>query len=601
MTINVLTRSLTRIIMPVKITRYPNVMRCFVFRVAIVVLVGLFVFVSPTFSQIQEADLEAIRLTKIVTAVRTTESITLDGRLEEPAWELAIPAKDFSQRLPAFGAAPTEPTEFRVVYDEDNLYFGVTAFDSGAAPTVINEIVQDFNFFNSDVISIVIDSLRDRRSGFGFVVNPAGALYDMQISNDGQLNVDWDGVWDVKVRRDEKAWYAEFAIPFNTLRFSNAEDQEWGINMTRAIRAKNEESVWSPVPLRYRATRVSLAGSLRGLENIRQGLNLQVKPFVTAGVTQQRTGDQLLKVRSLTKLDDYDGGVDLKYSLTSALTLDATYRTDFAQVEADQQQVNLTRFSLFFPEKRNFFLENAGTFGFGPGGNLVPFFSRRIGLNAAGNPVPIIGGARVSGRVDRYDVGFLTMKTEELGSTPSNNYLVGRVKGSILRNSWLGGLVTSRDSTTAGDYNRVYGADAHLQFFEKLEFDSYLLKSDTPGRTDSDLARRFQTGWIDNELTITAQYNQVQANFNPEVGFIRRPNNTQYAGEFFWRPLIAGNSIRNLTFGSTMEYFEGGNGTLETRTQDATVGIQFESNANANFTVNRTFDRLLNPFEFSGY
>jgi len=562
-----------------------------IFRIILV----CFAFVLSAFATpAQEPiDFEAVRQTRVMTAVRITDEISLDGRLEERAWELAAPAKDFIQRVPRLGAPASDQTEIRILYDDKNLYIGAKAFDSDPKHTVISEITEDFSFFNNDVISVVLDTLHDRRSGFAFVVNPAGARYDVQISNDGVLNADWDGVWDVKVSRDREAWYAEFSIPFNTLRFSSAAVQEWGVNITRAIRYRNEESVWTPVPVRYRGTRVSLAGTLQGLENIRQGLNLYVKPFVTAGLTQQRAANEMTTVRSLTRFKDYDGGVDAKYSLNSSLTLDATYRTDFAQVEADQQQVNLTRFSLFFPEKRNFFLENSGTFSFGPGGNLVPFFSRRIGLNAAGNQIPIVGGARVSGKISQYDVGFLAMKTEKLGGTPSNSYTAGRVKRNLLRNSWVGALVTSRDSTTSGDYNRVYGSDAHFQFYDKLEFDSYLLGSNTPGREGKNQARRFQTGWVDDELTVTAQYNQVQANFNPEVGFIRRPNNIQYAGEFFWRPLLRQSDlIRNLTFGSTIEYFEGGSGNVETRSQDLTLGIQFESNANANFIVTNTFDRL---------
>ena len=259
--------------------------------------------------------------------------------------------------------------------------------------------MQDFNFGQSDALNLILDTLHDRRSGFMFMTNPGGARRDGQTSNDGESgNIDWDGVWDVKVSRYDGGWIAEYVIPFKTLRFSGTPSQEWGFNMTRAVRRANEESNWAPIPIRFSATRVSLAGTLRGLENIRQGRNINVKPFVVAGSTQVRTGERLETTRSLGRLKDYDGGVDAKYSLTPSLTLDATYRTDFAQVEADQQQVNLTRFNLFFPEKRDFFLENSGTFAFGPGGNLVPFFSRRIGLSAAGTPIPIIGGGRLSGR-----------------------------------------------------------------------------------------------------------------------------------------------------------------------------------------------------------
>ena len=301
---------------------------------------------------------------------------------------------------------------------------------------------------------------------------------------------------------------------------------------------------------------------------------------------------------------DYDGGVDAKYSLTPSLTLDATYRTDFAQVEVDQQQVNLTRFSLFFPEKRDFFLENTSNFGFGPSSfgrtsfgrsdNLIPFFSRRIGLSATGDPIPIIGGMRVSGRVNQYDIGFLAMKTERLGSTPSNNFLVGRLKRNLLTNSWVGTIFTNRDSAIAGDYNRVYGFDAYFQFYSKLQFDSYLLGSDTPGKVGNSQSRRFATAWQDDELVIGAEYNLVQSNFNPEVGFVRRGDMAQYRGTFAWKPLIRNSEvIRNLNFATSVDYYEGSrSGKVETRTEDITVGILFENGGSIDFTTDETFDRL---------
>ena len=539
-------------------------------------------------------DYEAVRLSRIVSAIRISEEIALDGRLEEPAWKLASPAIDFIQNTPRPGEPAQHPTEVRFLYDDTNLYVGVTCFQGPDAPIVVNDLVQDFNFGQSDAINLILDTLHDRRSGFMFMTNPGGARRDGQTSNDGESgNIDWDGVWDVKVSRFEGGWIAEFEIPFKTLRFSGTPSQEWGFNMTRAVRRANEQSNWAPIPIRFSATRVSLAGTLRGLNNIRQGRNINVKPFFAAGSAQVRTGERLETARSLGRLQDYDGGADAKFSLTPSLTLDATYRTDFAQVEADQQQVNLTRFNLFFPEKRDFFLENSGTFAFGPGGNLVPFFSRRIGLSAVGTPIPIIGGGRLSGQVDKYDVGFLAMKTEDLGVTPSNNYVVGRVKRNLLSSSWVGALMTSRNSSAA-DFNRVYGADAHFQFFQRLEFDSYLLRSDTPGRPGKNLAKRFQTAWRDDEFSINGQYNQVQTNFNPEVGFIRRRDNSQYQGDVSWQPqLRSSDLIRNLTFSTGVDYYQGGTGDIETRVQEATMGIEFESNANASFTIANTFDRLL--------
>src|SRR5205823_6774551 len=295
---------------------------------------------------------------------------------------------------------------------------------------------------------------------------------------------------------------------------------EWGVNLSRFIVSKNEQSFWSPIPIRFSMSRISQSGTLKGLEGIHQGRNLKIKPFATAGLTQARATNG-----STQTTNNHDGGVDIKYSLTPSLTLDGTYRTDFAQVEVDQQQVNLTRFNLFFPEKRDFFLENAGIFTFGAGIgnqssnnlNLIPFFSRSIGLSG-GTPIPIVGGARLTGRTGDYDIGFLTMKTEErsdgVRSVPSNNFVVGRLKRNFSTSSWIGALTTSRNSTVAGDYNRVYGPDAHFQFFNKLDFDAYLLKSDTAGKSGKNQARRVGVGWRDDELVVSTEYNAVQSNFN---------------------------------------------------------------------------------------
>jgi hypothetical protein len=542
-------------------------------------------------------DYETARLTKVVTAVRIREKITIDGYLDEPAWQLASPATDFTQwgrpGLPA-----TNKSEVRFLYDDDNLYVGFDCWDKDIAHRVVNELREDFNFRATDGVSVYIDSLHDRRSGFMVGTNPVGARRDSQISNDGNSNNNWDGVWDVKVSVDERGWIAEFVIPFKTLRFSNAPEQEWGLNLSRRILSLSEEDVWAPIPIRFGCCfKVSLAGTLRGLENLNPGRNLKVKPFVTAGITDVRNGGQMQRIRSLGGLKDYEGGVDVKYGLTPSLTLDMTYHTDFAQVEADQQQVNLTRFSLFFPEKRDFFLENAGTFTFGPGENLIPFFSRRIGLSGSGVPIPIVAGARLTGTADRYDIGLLAMKAEKLDTSastiPSNNFFVGRVKRNLLTRSWVGTIVTSRDSTTVGDYSRMYGTDAHFVFHDRLEFDSYVLRSDMPGKTGKNQARRFQTGWRENEWAITGQYNQVQANFNPEVGFVRRKNHSQYSADFAWTPQLRNSeTIRNLNFATTVDYFKGGTGKIETRRQDLTLGIRFQSNGAASFTMAQTFDRL---------
>ena len=558
--------------------------------------------VSPAFSQDigpGGIDYETAHLSRVLEAVRITGEITLDGRLDEPEWNLASPATDFTQRQPFTGSPSHERTEVRVLYDDDNLYVGYYCFDSDAARMVVNGLERDFFFIRSDSVTFTVDSLHDRQSGFEFATNPLGAKYDTQFGSDGATaNPDWDGVWDVKTTRNGDGWIAEFMIPFKTLRFSDSPSQEWGVNFGRRVLRVNEVGSWAPIPTRYNAHRVSLAGTLTGLEGIRQGRNLWIKPFVTGGVTQVRdTSGQLQTIQALSDVTGQQVGGDLKYSLTPSLTLDATFHTDFAQVEVDQQQVNLTRFNLFFPEKRDFFLENAGTFTMGPGGNLLPFFSRRIGLSAAGTPIPIVGGVRVSGKLNAYDVGFLEMQTEQQGATPSNNYLVGRVRRNLLSSSWIGGLVTNRDSTVAGDYNRVYGADAHFQFRGKLEFDGYLLQSDTPGKSGSNQARRLQSAWKDDELVISGEYNEVQPNFNPELGFVRRPDLAQYVGEVAWRPRLLGSpTIRSLNFAASVDYNEGSaSDELETQVQEATLGISFQDGASITFAAEDTFDRLAQP------
>ena len=548
-------------------------------------------------------DYNTIQFSRIAEAVPVEGAISIDGRLDEPAWREAPVVADFIQWEPSPGEPATEPTEVRFLYDSQNLYIGAICWDSDTGNLRITQLDEDFDGQDQDGFGITLDTLKDERSGFFFGTNPAGAKRDSQIANDGfGMNRDWDGVWDVRVTVDGEAWIAEFVIPLKTLRFAEAGVQEWGLNMVRRVRRKTEDSHWTPLPRRYRVNRVSMAGTLRGVEVGRQGRNLKFKPFATTAFSQIRRDGQ-------TDTDtDFDGGFDAKYSVTQALTLDLTYRTDFSQVEADQQQVNLTRFSLFFPEKREFFLENSGTFSFGQPinrfgggghfgpGDLIPFFSRRIGL-ISGTPVPIVGGARLTGQAGTYDVGALTMKTESFGDIPSNNYMVGRVKKNLLQNSWIGAIVTSRDSSEARDYNRLYGVDSRFRFMQNLEIGSYVLQSDTPGLDGRAQARQFETAWLSNDLTVNAGYFEAQENFNPELGFIPRRDVEKYSGNVNWRPRINSHGIRNFFFGSRVDYFQSSSGNdMETRRQNFNAGISFQNNAFFNFEIKRTFERLDAPF-----
>jgi Domain of unknown function (DUF5916)/Carbohydrate family 9 binding domain-like len=541
-------------------------------------------------------DYNTARLDRIVHALRIDEPIVIDGRLSEPAWQRAQPATHFVQWNPSPGKPASYDTDARFLYDSQNLYVGVRCFDPEPDKITVSGLEREFNSGIQDGIGLFFDSMHDGQTGFYFATNPVGAHHDFQSSaDDAYRNNDWEGVWDVRVTIDEQGWIAEFIVPFKTLRFSDDPNQEWGLNIMRRIRRYNEDSHWAPLPRRYRVARSSMAGTLTGLENVHQGRNLKIKPFGISKTldTQLAPGTQ-----------HFDGGFDVKYGLTESLTTDFSYRTDFSQVEADQQQVNLTRFNLFFPEKREFFLENSGIFGVassaGASGstsdNVIPFFSRRIGLSAAGIPIPIEGGARLSGKTGPYDVGLLAMRTGEFAGWPADTFLVGRLRRNFRGQSSIGAIMTSR-SSSASD-NQLFGVDAFLRFFEKLEVSSYLMGTNTPAREGQDLSTRLGLAWRDDDLTAVGEYEDVQANFNPEVGFVRRENMKHSAGDLSWRPRPAsGGRVRNYLLGGTTDYFEASDtGKLETRQHSASAGVSFQDGSSFTATATNTFDRLEEPF-----
>ena len=556
---------------------------------------------SPAGASRNGIDYATARFERTVHALRIDEPPTLDGRLSEPAWQRAEPAKGFVQWNPDPGMPASDDTEVRFLYDDHNLYVGLRAWDSDPEHMTVTELKEDFDGPQSDTIGIFIDTLHDQKSGFYFGTNPVGARRDFQVFDDDALrNVDWDGVWDVKAVIDESGWMAEYIIPFKTLRFSDSPEQSWGLNILRRIRRKNEESHWSPLPLRYRIGRASMAGTLTGLENIHQGRNLKIKPFVTSSVVS-------LPATAARRTLDGDVGVDLKYGVRPSVTLDLTYRTDFSQVEADQQQVNLTRFNLFFPEKREFFLENSGIFTIAGGGasggstsaNVVPFFSRRIGLSASGAPIPLLGGARLSGKVRKYDIGVLAMRTDPADAAPSDSFLVGRVRNNFGNGSSIGAIATSRQSTANADHNRLYGADTLIRLFQrKLELTSYFMRTESPGRRGNDQARLFDATWRADVYTLSASYEDVQPNFRPEVGFVRRTDTRHASGDASWRPRPRNRSlIRNYTLGIVSDFFSDSTGRPETREHRANAGILFQNSSAVSVNTTLITDRLDQPFE----
>jgi len=472
------------------------------------------------------------------TAGAVPEAPTLDGDvLNDPAWKAAPVISGFFQEQPIEGAPSSEKTEVRLVFTKDTLYIGAVMYDAEPGGIVTADPRRDASLDDVDSFRMLVDTYRDRQNGFVFGTSAAGGEYDGQVTNEGQggggiafggtsaagsgggFNINWDGAWTVRTKISDVGWTAEFAIPFKTLRFPGTPDQTWGVNFQRNIRRKNERAYWAPIPRQFNLNRVSLAGSVSGIKTppVR---NLKLMPYtlgqtITSGVEPAPTDNSV------------EFGGDLKYSVTPALTLDATINTDFAQVEVDDQQVNLDRFNLFFPEKRPFFLENAGFFSVGNQGEVDLFFSRRIGLSSNGEAVPIIGGGRLSGKAGKFNIGLLNMQTNDVDNRiASNNFAVVRVSRDLPNRSQIGGLITQRQATgdLAGndDYGRTYALDGRWGIKQNTVVSGFLAKTDTPGRAGDDTAFNIRSRTNLQRIDVDAGYQEVGDNFNPQVGFLSR-------------------------------------------------------------------------------
>jgi hypothetical protein len=462
----------------------------------------------------------------------------VDGVLDEGLWG-EVPAMDgFVQREPSDGDPATEPTEVRILQDDGAVYVGVWLWDSEPDGIVPGEGIRDYDLNQSDAVLLVLDTFRDEQNAFVFGTNPAGIEYDGQVANEGQgggmffggggtrnrrqqsgsgggFNLNWDGSWTVATSRDARGWYAEFRIPFSTLRYGAGESQTWGLNVARRIRRLNEQSFWSPVPRQFDQFRLSYAGSLEGVQAPARRL-ATVTPYVLGqAVRNWEAGDPEFR---------YPGevGGDAKVQVTQSLTLDGTWNTDFAQVEVDEAQTNLTRFSIQFPEKRPFFLENAGFFQVGAGGSEL-FFSRRIGITEDGNSVPIVGGGRLSGKVAGLNVGLLQIRTDGVaGIAPETDYQVARVAKELPNRSRVGAAVLRRASDVANDWNRTMAVDGQLGIGQAWTFSSFLARTETPGLDGRDHAFDVQGGYTDRTHQVTLSYREVGEDFNPEMGFLPR-------------------------------------------------------------------------------
>ena len=564
-------------------------------------------------------------------AIRLLAGIEVDGRLDEPVYDAVAPVSDFIQQLPDEGALATERTDAWVMFDDENFYVAGRCWDS-APPSewVATEMRRDaFNMLNNDLFGFLIDTFYDRRNALLFYANPLGGFVDQALTNEGNPNRDWNPVWDVKTGRFDGGWTIEMVVPFKSLRYRPARDQVWGIQLRRTVMRKNEWAYLTLIPIsaagfggRGGVFRVSAAGTLVGLEAPPAGNNLEIKPYAIGGLTSVPAEVAGLDAGPDPRVEG-DGklGVDLKYGVTQNLTADFTLNTDFAQVEVDEQQVNLTRFNLFFPEKREFFLEGRGIFDFARGsfrtarslrrgsvlgGGDAPtiFYSRRIGLQG-GQAVPILGGGRLTGKVGAFDVGALNIQTgnEAVSGALDTNFTVLRVKRDILRRSSVGGLVTNRSLALSGEgSNQAYGADATFSFFDSVNLLGYYARTRTTGVTGRDASYQARFDYGADRYGLEVDHLLVEDDFRPEVGFLRRRNfrRTSLSGRYSPRPRSI-ESVRQFVLEASHDYFlTADTGWLETRQNQVAFQTELENSDQFGVRLSDSYELLQRPFSPSG-
>jgi Domain of unknown function (DUF5916)/Carbohydrate family 9 binding domain-like len=556
--------------------------------------------------------------TAVVTAVDAP--IALDGSLDEPIWSTAPAIGALVQRQPVQGAEPSERTDVTLLYSDTHLYIGIIAHDAEPSRVIGTQMARDGSIASDDRVEIILDTFRDQRSAFYFATNPSGALVDGLVAN-GQLNSDWDAIWDVRTRRTAEGWIAEFAIPFKSLGFP-ASASTWGFNITRTIHRKLEEVRWSGARLDNSFFQVAEAGEITQLVKLSQGIGLDVRPFL-AGRTLRLAGDHDT---------DAKPGLDVFYNITPSLKLTTTINTDFGETEVDARQINLTRYSVLFPEKRSFFLEGAGVFNFasiGPepaggipvtGADVYPFFSRQIGL-LGGREVPLDAGVKLTGTVGRTDIGMLTVRTGDL-DVPSvlpgehdvrivdpKTLFVGRVKRNLLQQSYIGAIFTN-GHPERGRSGQTYGADMRLatsRFLgqpRNMVFNAFATRSANKGVSDDDWSYGFALTYPNDKYAAQISMRTIEKNFAPALGFVQRDNvrMVRAAASYNPRPRNFLN-VQQLNHDIYFTHFTRlDNGETESWDLYITLldwHLNSGDNLHGMFDFNPTYERLFEPFEIS--
>ena len=543
-------------------------------------------------------------------AYRTYQSIEIDGEFNEEDWQNAKSITRLIQYEPAEGELISQPTEIRILYDAKEIYFGFTCFDSDMSKMVANEMRRDGSgrdgLRENDHVSILLDTYNDRRNGFYFRVNPLGAKEDIALINSGESrNQAWDAIWTCRTKINDDHWTAEIGIPFSQLRFSKSDEMTWGLNLGRSLMRNQEDATWAPLSKAhgfFARYRTDVIGNLIGLKGITPSRNLELLPYILPGVN---------RIEEEEKTDGvFDIGLDLKYGITSNLTADVTFNTDFAQVEADQEQVNLTRFSLFFPEKRPFFLEGAGLFDFGiPRTSfrrpppLLLFYSRRIGLEE-GRAIPIINGGKITGKAGPYGIGMLNVFTnkyldetdpDDIIDVSRTNYSVLRLTRDIFSGSRIGLIGINKQDTDT--YNRASGFDFTYRPTDSLDMRGLWARTFEPDASGQNNALYLGGTWRNRDLRLEGLYMDIDENFNPEVGFIQRDGIRRINAQMRYSPRLGKFGVRQIYTGPEFDFILNQDNQLETQEITLTNYFRFESGAYIGFLPKRTTEHLDEDFE----
>ena len=539
-------------------------------------------------------------------AVRVEHAPRLDGTIDDPLWREATPISEFLQREPFEGQSPTEKNEVRVLYTKSEVFFGVTCFDSAASGIVATELRRDVSQELDDYFEIIIDSAHDHRNAYVFQVNPLGTQRDALITEEqrtqnslGDGDPGWDGIWTSQARVSPSGWTLTVGIPFATLNFMQSRDVIWGINFKRFIRRKNEEDLWSSWKRMFGSARISQAGELHGISDIGSGRLFIVKPYVLTGFShfpQAAMGTGLTP--GLSAL--HTGGLDVKLGLRSNLVANFTVNTDFADADVDAQQFNLSPYKLFFPEKRQFFLENAGVFSFPLAGETdLLFFSRQIGIDpVTGEQVPINAGAKVTGSVGQFELGAMDVNTRSSGPNPWANFAVARAKYALWSGSYIGAMGIDKRSGSASDtFSQSSGVDTRLVFFRNLVVNGFASQTRTQGissrQADVGAGFSYETSWFESSF----DHRKIGSNFNPEVGFLERTNCICDFMDAALKPRPKWKGLRELNFEGFLFHAPDTHHVLQTQEWQATFRGEFNNGSYTDEDIVDVFtQKLTEPF-----